>query len=107
MPPQRRFKLIYDPQATRHLSQIERKHHSLIRREIKTSLTYEPETETRNRKPLSRPSALGTAWELRFGPDNCFRVFYRTDLEQEEVYVLAIGVKQGNRLFVGGKEFQL
>ena len=103
----KRFELIYDREVRRHLAKIERRYHSLIRREIESSLTYEPETETRNRKPLSRPSVFGTAWELRFGPDNCFRVFYRADLESREVYVLAIGVKQGSRLFIGGKEFQL
>ena len=107
MATRRRFELIYDREVRRHLSKIERKYHSLIRREIERSLTYEPEIETKNRKPLSRPSVLGTAWELRFGPDNCFRVFYRTDNEASEVYVLAIGVKSGNRLFIGGKEFQL
>ena len=107
MAPRERFELIYDRQVSRHLAKIERKHHSLIRREIKASLTYGPEVETRNRKPLSRPSVFGTAWELRFGPDNCFRVFYRSDPELREVYVLAIGVKHGSRLFVGGKEFDL
>jgi hypothetical protein len=30
----------------------------------------ECERETRNRKPLSRPSNVGAAWELRCGPDN-------------------------------------
>jgi len=34
-------------------------------------------------------------------------VFYRTNPEEREVYILAIGVKRGNRLFIGGKEFEL
>ena len=50
---------------------------------------------------------LGTAWEIRFGPNNRFRVFYRTDASTGEVHILAIGVKEGDRLFVGGEEFEL
>src|SRR5437660_327786 len=43
---------------------------TLIRREIERQLTYQPELETKNRKPLLRASTLGSAWELRFGPEN-------------------------------------
>jgi hypothetical protein len=107
MSTQKRYELIYDTEVWDHLSVIERKYHPLIRREIEHSLTREPETETRNRKPLRRPSVLGTAWELRFGPTNRFRVFYRTNHDSAEVYILAIGVKRGNRLFIGGQEFDL
>jgi hypothetical protein len=46
-------------------------------------------------------------WELRFGPDNRFRVFYAVDMEHHEVYILAIGIKKGNRLFIGGEEIRL
>ena len=101
------FELIYDAEVRKHIAKIERKYHSLIRRTIEKMLTYYPETETRNRKPLLRPSAFGTAWELRFGADNRFRVFYRTNRENRQVYILAIGVKVKNRLFVGGEEFEL
>ena len=45
--------------------------------------------------------------EMRFGPNNRFRVFYRTDPSIGEVHILAIGVKVGNRLFIGGEEFEL
>ena len=47
---------------------------------------------------------FGADWELRLGPDNCFRVFYRVDTAAREVDILAIGVKDGNRLFIGGEE---
>jgi len=103
----KRYKLIYDTDVRWHVSKIDRRYHSLIRREIEDSLTYEPETETRNRKPLSRPSVLGTSWELRFGPKNIFRVFYRTDHASREVYILAVAVKRGNQLFIGEEEFDL
>jgi hypothetical protein len=76
-------------------------------REIERHLRHEPETETKNRKPLLRPSALGSAWELRFGPDNRFRVYYRVDRMLKQVYILTVGVKIKNRLLIGREEFEL
>ncbi len=101
------FEITYDSEVAKQLATIERLHYSLIRRTIEEQLRFEPEVETRNRKPLLRPSTLGTAWELRFGPRNRFRVYYRADTAAQVVPVLAIGYKVGNRLFIGGKEFDL
>ncbi len=101
------FELIYDDDVRNHLKNIERKYHSLIRRTIEKMLSFNPEIETRNKKPLTRPSVFGTAWELRFGPNNRFRVFYRTNLEYHQVYILAIGIKIKNHLYIGGEEFEL
>lgn len=102
-----RFDLIYAPQVKTHLQAIERKYHSLIRRTIKTQLQFEPNVETRNRKPLERPVELGADWEIRFGPDNRFRVFYSVEQENRQVFILAIGVKRGNRLIIGREEVNL
>jgi hypothetical protein len=107
MAQKRPFDLIYDSEVSQHVAAIDRKYHSLIRNTIKKQLSYGPDVETRNRKPLTQPSMFGTAWELRFGPDNRFRVFYRTDTDAYKVRILAIGVKQGNRLFISGEEFKL
>lgn len=102
-----RFEIIYDDQVARHLVAVERKYYALIKRTIEEHLAHQPDLETRNRKPLQRPSALGEVWELRFGSGNRFRVFYKFDLENKRVLVLAIGVKKGNRLVVGKEEFNL
>jgi hypothetical protein len=99
--------LIYDPEVEAHLAAIEPRYHSLIRSAIEEQLQFEPESATRNRKALERPVALGARWELRFGPDNRFRVFYRVDAEHRQVRILAVAVKQRNRLFVAGKEVDL
>lgn len=102
------FDLIYDQETAQHLASIEHKYHSLIQRTIEEQLKYEPQVQTRNRKPLSRSSEFGQlTWEIRFGPDNRFRVFYRADLIKREVRILAIGVKVRNHLFVGGERFEL
>ncbi len=101
------FEIAYDPVVNGHLDAIESKYHSLIRRTIEGQLAFEPETETRNRKPLLRDVPYDADWELRFGPDNRFRVFYAVDAERHEVQILAIGVKRGSRLFVAGEEIEL
>ena len=101
------YELVYDPDVRRHLRRITRQHHPLIRRTVEGQLRHEPETETLNREPLSRPSALGPAWELRCGPHNQFRVFYRIDSASRQVRILAIGVKVRDRLMIAGEEFEL
>jgi len=103
----RAFALVYDPEVRQHLRAIESRYYALIRTTIEEQLQFEPETETRNRKPLQRPVAFEAEWELRFGPDNRFRVFYTLDHARREVQILAIGVKQGNRLRIGGEEVEL
>jgi mRNA-degrading endonuclease RelE of RelBE toxin-antitoxin system len=101
------FSVGYDRAVKDHLRAIEAKYHSLIRTTIEEQLQFEPETETRNRKPLQKPGAFGATWELRFGPNNRFRVLYAVDHEDREVQVQAIGVKERNRLIVGEEEVEL
>jgi plasmid stabilization system protein ParE len=102
---QKLYRLIYAPATREHLAAIDRRYHTLIRAHILERLTHQPEVITRNRKPLRQPAAFGAEWEIRFGPDNRFRVFYR--VEEQNVIILAIGIKKGNRLIVGGKEVVL
>jgi hypothetical protein len=99
------FALVYADDVKDHLRAIEAKYLSVIQTTIESQLLHEPDVETRNRKPLKRPVAFGADWELRLGPDNRFRVFYQVNLERREVRVLAVGVKDRNRLYFGGKEF--
>ena len=100
------FALVYAAEVKQHLLAIETKYHSLIRSEAEARLAFDPDVETRNRKPLKRPIAFGADWELRLGPENRFRVFYQVNAESREVRVLAIGVKDRNRLCIGGEEFE-
>ncbi|MCB0024002.1 MAG: hypothetical protein M9936_21625 [Caldilinea sp.] len=101
------YRLVYDTDVPTQLRAIERKHHSLIRTMLEEQLRFEPAIETQNRKPLTRPPTPDARWELRFGRQNRFRVFYRVHEDTKEVYILAIGVKIRNRLFVGGEEYEL
>jgi len=107
MPYPAKFELEFAPETVDHLDAIARRHHRLIQKTIDEQLTYAPEKETRNRKPLEQPAPFGATWELRFGPGNCFRIFYEVDNPEQTVWILAIGVKERNRLFIGGEEFEL
>jgi mRNA-degrading endonuclease RelE of RelBE toxin-antitoxin system len=103
----RRFTILYAPITKQHLRTIEPKYYSLIRSTIEQQLTFEPTIETRNRKPLKRPVLFMATWEIRFGPQNQFRVYYDVDLEQGSVSILAIGRKHGNQVSIGGEEIAL
>ena len=107
MEPSEPFRLSYDAATKQQLAAIESKYHSLIRRVVEGRLRFQPDVETRNRKPLLQPAPFEATWELRFGPGNRFRVLYAVDREQGVVQVQAIGVKRGNRLFVGREEVVL
>jgi mRNA-degrading endonuclease RelE of RelBE toxin-antitoxin system len=107
MEPKQPFTIIYAPITRIHLRAIGVKYHSLIRTTIEERLSLEPDVQTRNRKPLKRPVFFAATWELRFGPANRFRVFYDIDQTQHVVAVLAIGIKRGNRLLIGGEEIRL
>jgi len=69
---------------------------------IEAQLSRQPDVETRNRK-LLRPNPLAE-WELRLDP---FRVFYNVDVANQSVTILAIGKKQGERLYIRGVEYKL
>ena len=101
------FTLEFAPETVRQLEAIARKHHRLIQQTIDEQLSHTPERETRNRKPLEHPTTFGATWELRFGPSNRFRVFYEVDAVEQIAWILAIGEKEGNRLFIGGEEVKL
>jgi mRNA-degrading endonuclease RelE of RelBE toxin-antitoxin system len=69
----------------------------IIANGIRTFLTRDALVETNRRKPLE-PNQLG-AWELRIEQ---YRVFY--DVEDDIVYVTAVGYKQHNDLYIRGKK---
>jgi mRNA-degrading endonuclease RelE of RelBE toxin-antitoxin system len=102
-----RLEVLFAPETLDHLKAIERRYHSFIRAKIDEQLTHSPERETRNRKRLEQPAPYAATWELRFGPGNRFRVFYEVNASQHTVSVLAIGLKDRNRLLIGAEEFEL
>ena len=101
------FTLIFAPEVIDHLRVIDRNLHTLIRGTIAQKLSYTPLELTRNRKSLEQPAPFGATWELRFGANNRFWVFYEVDATEQIVLVLAIGIKDREKLIVGGEEIGL
>lgn len=104
MPRRPRFQIVFAPDTLAHLDTIPRGDHKLVQAAVEEQLRFTPEQVTRNRKPLERAAPFGATWELRFGPANRLRVFYEIDLTTRSVQVLAIGVKERNKLFIAGEE---
>ncbi len=98
--------MVFSPDVLDHFDAIDSKHHGALRRIMEEQLSHAPDRETRNRKPLRQPAPYGASWEMRCGPQNCFRVFYRMDADEHLVGVVAVGVKEGSKLFFGGEEFK-
>ncbi len=101
-----RYAISYRVETRAHMAVIEKKHRGLIVDTVANQLRHEPLRPTRNRKPLEGETILGSdTWEIRFGPGNRFRVFYR--VVGPVVEVIAIGVKVGSTLRIGGEEVDL
>jgi hypothetical protein len=72
-------------------------------RKFEQQLRHQPATETRNRMKLSANELSG--WELR---EDRFRAFYNVVEDGESrLVIIAIGQKEHNVLYVGGKEVRL
>jgi hypothetical protein len=56
---------------------------------------------------LRQPAPFEATWEIRFGPNNRFRVLYAIDEKRRDVQIQAIGLKEANRLLVAGEEVEL
>jgi hypothetical protein len=70
---------------------------------VDEQLAHEPGVETRNRKPM-RPNPI-SPWELRIGD---LREYYDIVVAPVKlVTILAVGIKDRNRVLIGGKEFEL
>jgi hypothetical protein len=102
----RPYALTFARAVVGHLASIDARYDRLIREAMEEPLRYEPGVDTTNRKPLRQPAPFAAEWEIRFGPDNRFRALYDIDEPARTVQVLAVGIKDGNRLIVGGEEVE-
>jgi mRNA-degrading endonuclease RelE of RelBE toxin-antitoxin system len=98
------YTLVFAADVAKHLDFIEPKYDRMICDAIEGQLRFDPGIETKNRKPLRQPAPFAAHWEIRFGPDNRFRILYDIDEEQRAVQILAIGEKRRDRLIVAGKD---
>ena len=97
------YTIEYSPESEGHLRALTARQRALVQDSVERDLSYEPTKGTRNRKAMrSNPLA---PWELRIGE---LRVYY--DVEEgpgPTVWVRAVGVKEGNRVRLGGEVVEL
>jgi mRNA-degrading endonuclease RelE of RelBE toxin-antitoxin system len=96
------YEIEFTQEAYSHLQAIRRFDRNAILDAVKEQLAYASDEETQNRK-LLRDNPLAD-WELRVGQ---YRVFYDVDTKDRKVRILAVAVKDRNRLTIGGKEVEL
>jgi len=96
------FQITFTPEAIEDIRRFKKTERKQIMATLEEQLSHAPATETRNRKRL-RPNQLAE-WELRVGR---FRVFYDIDPVNYLIKVEAVGYKEGSRLSIRGKEYEL
>jgi len=92
----------YTLEAIADLKPFRKYEQQLIVDQIDEQLSHEPANQSHNRKGL-RPNRVAE-FELRI---TRFRVFYDVDENKKLVKIEAVGHKEGSRLFIRGKEYQL
>ncbi len=97
-----KFAIKYTDEAFDDLHGFRKYDQTLILDMVDRQLAHQPAVETRNRKRL-RPNRV-SEWELRVAH---FRVFYDVLADDQLVKVVAVGYKEGSRLFLRGGEFEL
>jgi mRNA-degrading endonuclease RelE of RelBE toxin-antitoxin system len=97
------YEITYSPEAEEHLRALTARQRTTIFDTVDEQLAHEPAVETRNRKPM-RPNPIAP-WELRIGK---LRVYYDiVEQPQGVVTILAIGIKERNRVRIGDEEVEL
>lgn len=98
------FEINLTPTAANHMRTYKKFEQQMILDAIEAQLSYEPTVETRNRKRLGENEL--SDWELRVGNH---RVFYDVVIEGAAgiVQIKAVGHKEHNTLYIGGKEVEL
>jgi mRNA-degrading endonuclease RelE of RelBE toxin-antitoxin system len=97
------YSIEYSPETIGHLRALTARQRTVVFDTVEEQLRHQPAVETRNRKPM-RPNPIAP-WELRIGD---LRVYYDVkDTPEPKVLVRAIGIKERNRVFIGGEEIEL
>jgi mRNA-degrading endonuclease RelE of RelBE toxin-antitoxin system len=98
-----RYRIDYTPEAVEHFAALTARQGATVLDVVVRQLSHEPTTATRNRKVLR--ANLVAPWELRIG---LLRVYYDVVEDPERVVVVkAVGVKDRDRVRIGGEEVEL
>ena len=93
------YGITYAKPTQHHLEILSRRQQKILFDAVEEQLTHEPTVETKRRKRM-RPNPLAT-WELRIG---ILRAYYDVfAVPEPTVLVVAIGIKEGSILRIGGQ----
>ena len=97
------YRIEYSPDSEDHMNLLTKRQCVIVMDTIDEQLVYQPNIETRNRKPM-RPNPIAP-WELRIGD---LRVYYDIEEKPEPiVYVIAVGIKERNLVRIGREVIKL
>ena len=96
------FEIEITDDAADQLKDLEAGERAALLLAVWAQLQHQPTVETRNRKRM-RPNPLA-AWVLRVGK---LRVYYEVSEPEVLVTIRAIGIKDRNRVTIGGVEVDL
>ena len=97
------YDIQYSPDAEDHLRRFTARQQRIVIDTVDRQLLNQPHVETRNRKPM-RPNPIAP-WELRIGN---LRVYYEIhDAPEPKVTILAIGIKEKDRVRIGGETIKI
>jgi mRNA-degrading endonuclease RelE of RelBE toxin-antitoxin system len=97
------YNIQYSPDAEDHLRRLTARQQRIVLDIVDRQLVSQPVMETRNRKRM-RPNPVAP-WELRIGD---LRVYYEiSDEPRATVTILAVGVKERDRVRIGGEGIKL
>lgn len=97
------YEIEYSPDAEEHLRALTARQRASVFDAVDEQLAHEPAVETRNRKPM-RPNPLAP-WESRTSDVSAYH-----EIKEEPkklVTILAVDIKDGNRVRIGGTEIEL
>ena len=97
-----RYRIEFTPEADDHFGKVTARDRSTLADAIDSRLVHQPAVETRNRGRME-PNPIAE-YRLRVGE---MRVYYDVMEAERIVNVKAIGIKDRDRVFVGGKEIKL
>jgi mRNA-degrading endonuclease RelE of RelBE toxin-antitoxin system len=98
------YSIEYSPDAIKHIRKLPADRRAMVVDQLEERLTYEPTVPARHRKRMDPDKKFFVApWELRLGD---VRVYYAVEEETKKVIVLAVGIKQREKLFIGGREVE-
>jgi hypothetical protein len=80
-----------------------KRHVATIEDAVPGYLTDEPARRSIKRCEMD-PNPLGATWHLRLGT---LWVYYDIEADEQTVWILRAGVKERNRVIIGGEEFDL